>query len=113
VSDLDFDALGAQYREAKASVTEHRLKQAQAETAYATRYQRLASSGQPLEGNAELDAARAAVEKAVADVEWCKAVTIAAAEEFKGESFETVVERNALRESPDVVEAAAAEEGLD
>jgi hypothetical protein len=81
-----FERLAAQFQEAQTAIGIHRLRQAQTEAAYFDARQ----TGDP----DTVAAARAAVDKAVADVEWCKACTVAAGEEFKGEQFETVVRRN-------------------
>ena len=94
MAEHDYEGLAAQYREAKAAITVHRVKQADAERAYAAIYQDLVRRGERPERSAELAEARAAVDKAVADVQWCQAVMVAAAEAFKGEALAAVVERN-------------------
>jgi hypothetical protein len=86
----DIDALGAQYRGAKASVGVHRQRQAAAEITFAKAFRRHGGDRAAL---AVIDA-QAAVDRAVADVEWCKAATLAAGEAYKGESFETVLARH-------------------
>lgn len=86
----DLDALGSQYREAKASIGIHRQRQAAAEDAYAEALSRsLMDRTAP-----EVVAAKVEVDQAVADVRWCQAVTVAAGEAYKGVSFEDVVARN-------------------
>lgn len=95
--DVDLDALGAQYREARASIGTHRARQAKAELA-------LAATRRHTEDHADVDAARAAVERAVTDVQWCQAVTVAAAERYKGVPFDQVPSNRAA--------AASLSEGL-
>ncbi len=80
---MTFDQLGAQYRTARTSIGEHRRKQAAAEVALT----RLLVTNRGMPDTPEIAAAREAVGKAVADVEWCKAVTIASGEAFKGVKF--------------------------
>lgn len=84
--------LGAQYRDAKASIGVHRQRQATAEIAFAHAFGRARGDRTAL---AVVDA-QAAVDQAVADVEWCKAVTLAAGEAYKGEPLDVVLERNAV-----------------
>lgn len=100
MDDAEFAALGAQYREAMGAIIVHRCRQAEAEVAYGALYQQLLRQFGPFESwppeaRDQLDAAKAPVDKTVADVEWCKACTVAAGEAFKGETFATAVARNA------------------
>jgi hypothetical protein len=88
--DVDFDALGRQYREAKTSIGAHRVKQARTEVAY---NETLRRHGGDRSAPAVITA-QATVDQAVADVEWCKAVTVAAGEAIKGRSLEDVVAMN-------------------
>jgi len=83
--DHDIDALGAQYRDARDAIATHRRRQARAELALA------AARRRHPENSEQVATARAAVERAVADVRWCQAVTIAAGEAYKGQSFEDVL----------------------
>lgn len=87
----DLDALGAQYRDARDAIGPHRRVQATAEVAYA---KAVKAAGGDTTALAVMKA-RAAVDKARADVEWCKAATVAAGEAFKGVTFAEVTERNA------------------
>lgn len=91
MEDLDFDALGAQYRTALESIAVHRRRQADAELALAAARRRYP------DGSPEIDAALERVTKTVADVAWCKAVTIAAGEQFKGCAFEDVPDERPSR----------------
>lgn len=86
----DFDALGSQYREAMASIGVHRRRQAAAEVAYAAVFHRHGGD----RAAPDVVAALEVLDRAVADVQWCKAVTVAAGEAFKGVSFEDVVANN-------------------
>jgi hypothetical protein len=81
------EALGAQYRDAKDAIGVHRIRQARAEVAYAASVRS--------KDSAAITAARAAVDRAVADVEWCRAVAVAAGEAYKGEPLADVMARNA------------------
>lgn len=83
------------------AVTEHRRAQAAAGVAKA-RWLR-AHRGVPVTAiyhqdgtpkDPELASLEAALAQAAADVEWCRAVEVAVAEEVKGEPFEVVVARN-------------------
>jgi hypothetical protein len=91
----EFERLGAQYREARDAIGTHRIKQAAVENAYAAIYDDLRRRGLLDQPSPELDAAKAAVDKAAADVEWCKACTVAAGEVFTGATFSEKVARNA------------------
>ncbi len=84
------DDLGAQYRDAKAAIGTHRQHQGQAEIAYAQAYRQHRGDRTAL----PVVDAQTAVDRAVGDVEWCKAVTVAAGEAYKGEPFDAVVARN-------------------
>jgi hypothetical protein len=96
---VDLDALGAQYREAKASVPAHLKRQADAEIAVAewlkthrgvpadVLYDR--TTGEPLDP--ELRALEDAVEQAQADVAWCRGLVVACGEAYKGRPFDEVV----------------------
>ena len=98
----DIEALGAQYREARDSIGAHRARQAQAEQARGAwvkahrgvpadkLYDR--STGVPIDP--ELLALSAAVDRATADVQWCRAVTVAAAEALKGMTLEDAIAQN-------------------
>lgn len=86
----DLDALGVQYREAKAAIGTHRQRQADAELAFADAMRLARGDRSAL---AVVDA-QAAVDRAVADVEWCKAATLAAGEAYKGEALDVILERN-------------------
>ena len=93
-----FEQLGAQYREAMEAIGTHRIEQAAAENAYGELYVSLKMRGLLEQGHPpELVALKATVDKAVADVDWCKACTVAAGEEFTGESFATKTARNQKR----------------
>lgn len=95
---VDFDALGAQYREAVASVPAHLRVQSDAELAVADWLR--AHRGVPTDvlydratGAAldpELAALETAVVKAAADVAWCRCLVIACGEAVKGVKFEDV-----------------------
>jgi hypothetical protein len=80
----EFEALGAQYREARDAVPVHRRRQAAAEITLG-RLQRRHGPDHP-----DVAAARAAVTKLHHDVRWCQATAIAAAEAFKGCRFDDV-----------------------
>jgi hypothetical protein len=95
MTDDEFERLGAQYLEARDAIGTHRIKQAAVENAYAAIYDDLRRRGLLDQPSPELDAAKAAIDKAVADVEWCKACTIAAGEAFTGATFAQKVARNA------------------
>lgn len=100
--DVDLEALGAQYREAKASVPAHLQRQHAAEVARLVwlkahrgvpadvLYDR--DTGEPLD--ADLRALEDAITQAEADVAWCRGLEIACGEAYKGESFEAIVARN-------------------
>lgn len=79
----DLDALGAQYRAARDAIGPHRRVQAEAEVAYAMAAKAAGGDTTAL----AVVKAKAAVDKARADVEWCKAVQVAAGEAFKGVTF--------------------------
>lgn len=79
------DELGDHYRTAKASIAEHRRLQAAAETAHQRLAARLGHD------HPDVAAARDAMTKAHADVQWCQAVTVAAGEAFKGRSLADVL----------------------
>lgn len=93
--------LGAQYREAKAALLEHRRVWAAAEQARADwlrRHRGVPShllyrrdTGDPLDP--ELVELEAAVEKAAADDEWVRGLVIACGEAFKGCSFDEAASR--------------------
>lgn len=80
---MTYEQLGAQYRTARESIVEHRRRQAAAESALSG----LLAVNRGLPDTPEIVEAREAVGRAVADVEWCKAATIAAGEAFKGVKF--------------------------
>jgi len=80
----DLDALGRQYREARDSIAVHRRVQAAAEVAHSRLVRRLGP------GHPDVEEAFAAVGRAHADVQWCRAVTIAAGEAYKGVPFDQV-----------------------
>ena len=98
----DLDALGAQYREAKASVPAHLQRQ---HTAEVSRLQWLKAhrgvptdvlydrtTGEPLDP--ELRALEDAVTQAQADVAWCRGLVVACGEAYKGESLADIAARN-------------------
>lgn len=94
----DLDALGAQYREAKAAIATHRQRQATKELALARLRRRLP------EDHPDVSAARAAVVKAHADVRWCQGATIAAGEAYKGVTLDQVPhDRNVVPDPIDVI----------
>lgn len=76
------DALGAQYREAKASIAPHRRRQAESEVEHSRLLRRLGHD------HPDVRAAWERVEQATADVRWCQAVIVAAGEAYKGVSFD-------------------------
>lgn len=98
----DLDALGAQFREAQAGVVEHRKREVAADLAVMAWerqhrgvprhliYDR--ETGDPT--HPELVALETARTKATADLDWCKAVVLAAGEEFKGEPLGKILARN-------------------
>lgn len=98
----DLEALGAQYRDALNAVGPHRRRLADAELRrleWLKRHRGVpaqliydSQTGDPTDP--ELVALDAGVAKARADVEWCRAVVVAAGELYKGESFAVVVARN-------------------
>ncbi len=97
---VDLDALGAQYREAKAAVTAHLRRQAAAEQAVIDwlrvhrgvpvdeLYDR--DSGEALDP--ALSVLEAAVVAAEADVRWCRGLVIACGEQYKGRTFEEITQ---------------------
>jgi hypothetical protein len=97
--DVDLDALGAQYREAKASVPAHLKVQADAElarVAWLKAHRGVPSdvlydrdTGEPLDP--ELRALEAAIVQAESDVAWCRGLVVACGEAIKGRPFEEVV----------------------
>lgn len=99
---VDLDALGRQYREAKAAVPAHLVTQAAAEMAHAAWlkahrgvpshvfYDR--ETGEPLDP--ELVQLEAAMRQAERDVRWCQAVVLACGELVKGEPLDVVFARN-------------------
>jgi hypothetical protein len=95
-------ALGAAYREARDSIAAHLRVQAEAEVAAGAVRRRLRglSASELFDretGDAihpDLIAAEGAVAAAAADVDWCRAVTVACAEALKGEPLLVVLERN-------------------
>lgn len=99
---VDLDALGAQYREAKASVPAHLQRQHAAEMArldWLKAHRGVPSdvlydreTGEALDP--ELRALEDAVTAAEADVAWCRGLVVACGEAYKGESFADVVARN-------------------
>jgi hypothetical protein len=84
----DHDQLGVDYRDAKQAIGDHRRLQAEAEVELG----RLLQANRGRHDTPEITAARAAVDKAVADVAWCQALVIACGELFKGTPFEEVEE---------------------
>lgn len=100
---VDLDALGAQYRDAKDAVPTHLRKQADAELAHAAwlkahrgvpshvLYDR--DTGAPLDP--ELQELEGAIVQAELDVQWCRAVEVAAMEAYKGQPIEEILARNA------------------
>ena len=80
----DLDALGAQYREVKESIATHRRRQAEAEVEHSRLIRRLGPS------HPDIQAAWAAVEQAARDVAWCRALTVACGEAYKGVPFDQV-----------------------
>jgi hypothetical protein len=94
--------LGAQYREAKASVPEHLKRQAKVELEQVAWLKK--HRGVPADvlydrttGEAQDPALAdigARMKQAESDVAWCRAVTVAAGEAYKGESFDEVAQRN-------------------
>lgn len=78
------DDLGAQYRDAKAAIADHRRRQAAAEVEHGRLARRLGRD------HPDVEDARAAVVQAHSDVRWCLAVTVAAGEAYKGRSLEDV-----------------------
>ncbi len=99
MSALDLDALGVQYREAKASVPEHLRRQHAVEVAVVDWLK--AHRGVPdhelydRETGAALDpelvALEAAVEQAQTDVQWCRALVVACGEAIKGRPLDDVI----------------------
>lgn len=99
----DLDLLGAQFREARDAIGPHRRVQADGELARSAWLKRHRAvpvdvlfskdTGEPLDP--ELVALDAAVAAARVDVDWCRAVMLAAGEAFKGEPLEDVLARNA------------------
>lgn len=98
----DLDALGAEYREAKAAVPAHLRKQADAElaqVAWLKRHRGVPShvlydprTGEPLDP--DLRKLEAAMHRAERDVAWCRAVEVAAMEAYKGETIAEILARN-------------------
>ena len=80
----DLVALGAQYREARGAVAVHRRRQAEAEIAHGRLVRRLGH------GHPDVEAAAAVVARAHGDVQWCRAVVVAAGEAYKGVPFDQV-----------------------
>lgn len=103
----DSDSLGAQYREARDAIGPHRARQARAEVAYAETLQRHGFDRTAL----AVAEAQAAAEKARADVEWCKAVQLAAGEDYKGEPLDVILARNDAHRS-DLAESRGRAFGL-
>lgn len=84
------DERGRQYREAKASIATHRARQAAAEVELGRLLRARQSNGRPSRYEAAVVEARERVDRAHADVDWCKAVTVAAGEAFKGVRLDEV-----------------------
>lgn len=99
---VDLDKLGVQYREAKASVTEHLCRQSRAELERLTYLKTLRGvpvdelydrvSGDPIDPT--LAGMETAIDKAQTDVGWCRGLVIACGEIYKGESFTDVQKRH-------------------
>ena len=102
MAKVDLDKLGAQYREAKQSVTDHLRRQGLLELerlAYLKTLRGVPSdelydrqTGNPLDPR--LRDMEAGIEKAQTDVAWCQALVIACGEAYKGESFAEVLKRH-------------------
>lgn len=105
---VDLDALGAQYREAKASVPAHLKRQADAElarTAWLKKHRGVPShvlydrtTGEPLDP--ELRDMEDAIAAAERDVAWCRGLVVACGEAYKGESFDEVIAAQKPRPTP-------------
>jgi hypothetical protein len=102
MTDDEHAALLATYREARDSVAAHLALQGDAERDVVRVLRRLRgvpagelydrATGDPI--HPDIVAAEAAVAAAVADVAWCRCVTVAAAEAAKGEPLLVVLARN-------------------
>ena len=102
MAKVDLDKLGAQYREAKQSVTDHLQRQARLELerlAYLKTLRGVPSdelydreSGAPLDER--LRGMEAAIDAAQADVAWCEGLVIACGEAYKGVPFAEVLKRH-------------------
>lgn len=86
MATTDLESLGTQFREAKLAIGTHRARQAQAEVAL----HRLRRTGLP-DVHADIAAATSVVDKASADVEWCRALLVAAGEAYKGQTLAQVL----------------------
>ncbi len=99
---VDLDKLGAQYREAKASVPDHLRRQGLLELERLAYLKTLRGvpvdelydrqTGAPLDP--KLADMEAAIEQAQADVAWCRGLVVACGEAYKGESFADVLKRH-------------------
>jgi len=83
----DLDALGRQYREARDSIAVHRRAEAVASAAHSRLARRLGAD------HPDVAAAWDAVLAAHADVQWCKGLTIACGEAYKGVPLDEVPNR--------------------
>lgn len=103
--------LGAQYREAKAAVTDHLVTWADAESALHLWLKAKrgvprhllydAQTGDPLDP--ELQSLEAAVADAEAAYQWCRGLVVACGEQVKGRSFDECVASQGARPSVDEV----------
>jgi hypothetical protein len=92
----DLERLGAQYREARDAITEHRILRGKAETALGFLLQR--HEGPDTD---EITAARERASQAYEDEQWCVACKVAAGEAYKGMTLDEAIAAGLADNRPD------------